>query len=206
MFILVNLVLFQPFAWDNTKLLAWAAVGFAALAAYAITQIWRIGQAKSLPIKIAVRFFAVLLFIIMTFSGAIDAYRILKIPSHSYVMYNANELQLAQWVTQNTPVDSIWLTSDQHNHWLYNLTGRQTMMAYRGWLWTYGYNYLPTEKVVRTMFAGGEIGKKLLNQYHVKYIVVGTSERRDFLANENFFDRNFPVIYTLGGTKIYKVY
>jgi len=194
-FLLANLFLFQPFSWDNTKLIAWSSVGISGLAAYAIFVISR-------------HKFAVIggvLFLLMILSGSIDAYWDLRTDLHSFQMYTAAELELAQWTQTHTSPSSIWLTSDQHNHWLYNLTGRQPLMAFRGWLWTYGYDYRPVENDVLKMFAGDDSTQTLLKKYHVQYVVIGPSEIFTMHANESFFTERFPIVKQTPTTMIYQI-
>jgi len=223
LFILLNLFLFQPFSWDNTKLLAWASAGSSGLVAYLIVQIWsvKIGFMHKLDPRLrgddnrnsnfVILFRSIclaggtLVFMAITLSGAIDAYRCLLFPLHSYVMYSTDDLSLARWVEQNTSVNSIWLTSNQHNHWLYDLTGRQSIMTYPGWLWTYGYSYLPVQDDVETMYRNPSLSKQLLAKYKVDYVVIGTFERTVMHPDEEFFNQNFPVIFELEETKIYRV-
>jgi hypothetical protein len=197
-FVLANIFLFQPFSWDNTKLIVWASVGFAGLTGYLLTQLWQRGNLNW-------KILAVVLFAITIASGTIDAYRVLRVPLHSYAMFSQTDLQLANWVRTSTNKNSIWLTGDQHNHWLFDLTGRQTVMAYRGWLWSQGYNYQPIEADVYEMFRGSSKSLGLLQRYGVNYVVIGENERRDFLANQAWFDQTFPITFELGTTKIYSV-
>ena len=198
LFALVNLFLFQPFSWDNTKILAWVAVGVAGVSAYGLRILSRSRQ-------MGARALAIVIFLFMIASGAIDAYWDLRTDLHSYQEYSAMDLQLADWAKANTPVDSIWLTSDQHNHWLYNLTGRQTLMAFTGWLWSQGYEYLPMNQDVTEMLTGGPRALQLLRKHDVTYVVMGESERRTMGANEAFFAAHFPIVKELGTTRIYQV-
>jgi hypothetical protein len=200
LFGLANLVLFQPYAWDNTKIIVWSSLGISALAASCLGILFtHLRKSLALPL-------AVILFLLMIFAGTLDAYRAQRIDLHSYTMYSQQELSLADWAKQNTDVDSVWLTSDQHNHWLYNLTGRQAVMVFRGWLWTHGYAYRPIEDDVFQMFTGAPNALSLLQKYHVQYVVIGISERRDFYANEAFFSQHFPIVKQNDNTKIYKIF
>lgn len=195
LFGLSNIFLFQPWSWDNTKLLVWFLLGSSGLISYFL---WHFFQSKWKVV-------AVLLFFIVTASGIIDAYRIQLIQLHSYQEYSHSEFVLADWVEQNTDKNAIWLTAQPHNHWLFNLTGRQTVLAYPGWLWTQGYEYLPTQVDVETMYAGGIHTEQLLNKYDVDYVVVGPDEWRDLKANQTYFDQHFRAVYQLDSTTIYKV-
>lgn len=187
-FVLANLFLFQPFSWDNTKLIVWASVGISGLAGWAIVTTWKTATRVKKGIL-------ALLFFSMVASGGYDAYWDLRTDQHSYTMYTQEELELSDWVKANTPIDAVWLTSDKHNHWLFNLTGRQPVMAYRGWLWTHGYDYFQIETDERQMFQHPE-QRQLFDTYNVSYVVVGPEEIRDWQADLPGFLEEFKTIKT----------
>jgi len=199
-FIALNLFLFQPFIWDNTKLVAWASVGFSGLAAHFLISMWRKKRAH----PIFVRLFIVVIFSISILSGSIDAYRIIRFKLHSHIMYSQEEILLTKWVKNNTSPKSIWLTGDNHNHWLFNLTGRQALMTYRGWLWTHGYDYHDVEKDITKMFENPTQSQDLFEKHEVDYVVIGPNEKRVWHANENEFSQ-FLLIKSSPNYKIYSL-
>jgi hypothetical protein len=201
---LINLVLFQPFVWDNTKLLVWASVGIAAMAAVCLHRLYQKVQKFRPPVRILGSLIIVIIFISTIASGSIDAYWDSRTDLHSFQMYSAEELQLAEWVKKETPVDAIWLTGDQHNHWLFNLTGRQTLLTYRGWLWTHGYDYLPTEKDVRSMYQYPS-QSELFKKYQIKYAVIGQNEKYVWGADPRQFTDRFPVLQQTPNFIIYSI-
>jgi hypothetical protein len=206
-FALANLFLFQPFIWDNTKLIVWSSLGISGLAGYSLHTIWAY---KSRPLKspnvssvfhrlkilktLAAKLIIISIFIFTTLSGAIDAWRMIRFEVHTYQMYSKQELELAEWVKINTPKDSLWLTGDKHNLWLYNLTGRQPMLTFLGWLWTHGYNYSPTERDVRQMFAQPILSNSLFTKYGIDYILIGDHEKTNWGANVIEFQKNFKLV------------
>ena len=213
LWVMINLFLFQPFTWDNTKLLVWAWAGLAPLVAVGLLElahtIAHVGRPKVTGLgkqlrTWAGRSIAILLGSLIIAAGAIDAYWVARTDLHTYMMYNESELRAKDWVLTHTSSDSIWLTSDQHNHWLFNLTGRQTVMAYRGWLWTHGYNYQDIERDVRDMYLGSARATRLLKEYQVDYVVISLSEKRDFNANVTFFAKTYPLSYINGEIAIYR--
>lgn len=189
LFVLLNLVLFQPFIWDNTKILIWVHLGFSGLVALGFKQLWK----SELSIGFN-RMLVVLLFLLSTFSGIVDTYRVLRMPLHSYQMYSAEELALAEWARVQTTQNSIWLTSDQHNHWVPNLTGRQIIMGFRGWLWTHGYDYYTKEHDVALLFTDPETNKQLFKKHNISYVVIGPSEIHNWKADPAKFAKLFPVV------------
>ncbi|MBP9820306.1 hypothetical protein KBC79_06265 [Candidatus Woesebacteria bacterium] len=189
-FVLANIFLFQPHAWDNTKLFAWASVGFSGLAALFLKQLASLDRKPIIGAGIAA-----LLLVTTTLSGLIDAYMIQQISTHNYMLYSREELDLATWVKEHTETSAIWLTGDNHNHWLYNLTGRQTMMAFRPWLWTHGYDYGPMERDISFLFTQPDKARHLISRYNIKYAVVGPNELETWKANLAAFETVFPIIH-----------
>lgn len=171
-FMLVNLVIWQPNIFDNTKLLAWSSLTSSLSIAWLLGQNWQKNQLK----KIAV----VLIFFLIICSGLIEIYRVARIDLHSHLMYSTEELALVKWTINNTDSSSTWLTSDQHNHWLNSLSGRKHLMAYRGWLWTHGYDYKAVEADMSVMFAQPQSASDLFDKYQIKYIVIGPHEKREW--------------------------
>ena len=58
---------------------------------------------------------------------------------------------------------------------------------------------------IRIGVNSGSIEKDLLKKYKVDYVVIGPSEKASYSANIDFFSKNYPVIYQLNQTKIYKI-
>ena len=217
LFILANLVLFQPFPWDNTKVLVFSSLGFSGLNAWLMNYLIDKNTSTGIPGKkenvipnviqnlINVKKLATIsLIIIFTASGTIDAYYQLLKPSHQYVMYSAEDVELAEWVKNNTSPASIWLTGDKHNHWLFNLTGRQAIMTYPGWLWTHGYDYVQTYQDVRMMYQNPDTAQQLFANYNPDYIIIGEQEIKDLKVDKEWFDENLKVVKQSTNYKIYQ--
>lgn len=195
LFILANLYLFQPFAWDNTKIFVWSSFGFAALVTTALAKLWTKIYLK--PVAICFAFLIVV-------SGMIDSFWIQRTELHSFEMYSAEELELAAWVRSTTPT-AVWLTGDQHNHWLFNLTGNQSIITYRGWLWTHGYSYLPQESDVSLLFTQPNKNIELFKKYNIQYVVIGPNEITTWHADQNWFKHNFVLLKSSLNYAIYQV-
>jgi hypothetical protein len=208
LFIAANLWLFQPFSWDNTKIIVWASLGFSGLIGHFLYQSWHAIKHHQLTVigQKLTKLGLLCLFFVMTASGAIDAYYIVRHDLHSHIMFTREEVELAEWARSNTDNHTRWLTGDQHNHWLFVLTGRQALMTYRGWLWTHGYNYRPVEASVSQMFGNPQRNQALFEEYQVDYIVVGPNEESVWHANQAAFKQLFPIVkqtqnYTVFSTK-----
>lgn len=192
LFAALNLILFQPWIWDNSKLLVWVSVGVSGLAGYALCRIKRVWIVAPL-------------FVLMTASGALDAYRILIPRLNSYQMYTAEELSLAEWVRNNTDPQSVWLTGTHHNNWLFNLTGRRVLVTFEGWLWTHGYAYHAVQSDFDRMLSNPE-DQQLYDKYNICFLAIGPAEIKKWDLKTEKFDFFFTpvkktehyVIYSTG--------
>jgi len=195
-FVLLNLFLFQPFVWDNTKLLVWASLGVSGLAGAVVVQF--------IKRNMFTRVLAIALFFLMIFSGSLDAYAAIDKRRHNWSMYRVDDLALADEIRRNTNVNAVFLTSDTHNNPI-NLAGRQLIMGFRGWLWTYGFNYWPIEMDVMTMYGGGPRTEELLKKYTISYVVFDEKVLREYKGNEKYYINKFPVALKNSTYRIYRV-
>jgi hypothetical protein len=189
LFVAANLWLFQPFIWDNTKLIVWSALIFSGVTGWGLV---RLAAAR--------RWLAVLSAVVFTFtiwSGVLDLSWILQTEQHSYRMYSAQERRLAAWAQENTDPSSIWMTSDAPQHWVTNLAGRRSILSFRGWLWTHGYDYLDVERDLRVMYQQPALAQEqeLYEQYGVDFMVLEPSARGDWGAREGCGEYGFSSLY-----------
>jgi len=198
LFIAANSVQWQPNIWDNTKLFFIVSIGFSALTSWLLFFVWQ--HSKYIAGLLG------LLIVLNNISGLHDLGTLLNHQSHRYLSYTHEEIELAHWVENSTPTNTVWLTSDKHNHWLGNLTGRQIVMAYRGWLWTHGYDYTEHQQAVRAIYGLSPNTEKYLDKYGITHIVIGPSEINDWGAQKTQLENKFEVIkrtdnYTIVATQ-----
>lgn len=198
LFVLAHCISFQPHLWDNTKMFAWAHLGMSGVFAWGLSQLWRRSQSLLIGTLILGTVFT-----ITTLAGTLDLYHLLRNDLQTYTFITNDEIELAQWVQKHTDVDSIWLTSDTHNHWLPTLTGRQIVMAYRGWLWTHGYEYHEYESMISGIYTNPYANHTLLHDLNVSYIVVGPHEINTWNANVEEWKLHFSLLHTHQNTFIF---
>ena len=207
LFAVANLVKFQPWYFDNYKiLLHWLALS-SCLAPLALCWIREFtGRERTyVTVALAALLIATTGFGIFTHVSMVE---------HTYEMWSGDEIAMADWVRTNTAPDSVFLTSTAHNHPIPALTGRPRVMGYEGWLWSHG---IPWEEItarmadMRTMYEGDY---SILQEYGVDYICIGPYERafaeeNRFTINEAAFEEvsRFRLVYeeVLGG-KRWKIY
>lgn len=190
-FILCNLWIFQPWENDNSKMLRYWYLGSAILAGWYLTKIPKM--------------LALLLFIGIIYSGAYDARSWLDFEKNKLMLWNRSDIESAEFIRASTPRNSIFLTNDNHNHWLVDLSGRKIVLGFRGWLWSWGINYSERESDVRKIFNGSADIADLLQKYSIDYVLIGDGEKGNFGADEKYFVDKYPILLDTGFQKIFDV-
>jgi len=195
LFLISNLIIFQPHDYDNMKLMIFWFLLSSVLMADFLGKIWK-------KFLVAGPLLALFIFILLIICGTLS---VLRESYTRWLMFDREDIALAKFVRENTLPSAIFLTSDKHNHFIPCLSGRKIIMGYRGWLWTHGINYQEREKDIALMFEDSSVAKNLLEKYGVDYVAVGESEKQNFKVDENFYNQNFPILIESGNTKIYKI-
>lgn len=193
-FIVPNFLKMAPWIWDNIKVLYYWWLASAPLVALFLAWLWRQGR---IP-----RLLAVLLFVCVTFAGALDvagiAFRNVK-----YGIFDAAGVHFAERVKQLTQPRSLIIHAPVHNTPVF-LTGRRSVMGYPGHIWTHGLEFVQREGEVKRIYLGSPDALQLLRNYGVDYAVIGPLERIVTPPNEQFFTR-FEKVEEVGEYSLYKV-
>jgi hypothetical protein len=185
LFVVSNILVFQPNDWDNIKLFVWWFLLSCVLVGSFLDQLWQRHSWRGALI-------AVLLFALMTATGAASVYRELHL---SWLMFSREDLELADFVRAHTRKDALFLTSDKHNNPVACLGGRRILMGYRGWLWSHGIDYHPREQDIRAIYSGSERATDLLMRYGIDYVLIEQDKVADFHENVGFFSARFLPVY-----------
>ena len=170
-----NLVVFQSWNWDNTKLLVYWYLVIALLIGAVAANWWR---------RVWPRVAAILLVAPVLLTGALVVLRLLPWtpPQDSitgpYTIANTQELQLASTIDRVTPKGSVFLTFGRPNDPVLTVAGRIGVMGYGGWLWSYGISFETRFKDVQTMYTGCAADPAtcpvfgLLRKYDISYVEI----------------------------------
>ncbi|HEX9814166.1 MAG TPA: hypothetical protein VGB31_04365, partial [Myxococcota bacterium] len=148
---------------------------------------------------------AAALFVFTTASGSLELWRMTRTEAVAHRMWSREELALAEDFRKISEPTSLVLCSDHHHHWVPSLSGRQVLLGYRGWLASYGVDYGPVERDIRAMLGGGPDAEALMADYGVDFVVIGSSELRDFGANESYFEQNHELILDRADNKVFSL-
>jgi hypothetical protein len=168
-FAVPNLLVFQPWDWDNTKFFVfWYAFGALLVGAL----LARLGSRRPEATVVAAALAAVL-----CLSGFLDLEHAFDPAVDRFPFTDPDGLRLAQWTRTSTPAHAIFLVAPDHNQPVPTLGGRRVAAGYPGWLWTYGLpDWVERTGNAQAMLRGGPGTDALLRRYGVSYVVIGPEE------------------------------
>ncbi|MEX2028668.1 MAG: hypothetical protein WD988_04190 [Candidatus Curtissbacteria bacterium] len=180
-FVLSNIYIFQPWDFDNSKLLIyWFFASCILVAYFLVDEFFSENYFKKTIGTIIVS--------LMIFSGALDLIRTFT-PQTNYKIFSNSQLEVAEIVKRNTAQDAVFLTASNHNHPIPALAGRSTLVGFEGWLWSHGTDFTDREIGARTIYLGGNEAESKIRQYRINYVTIGPLERVQFSINDSYFEK-----------------
>jgi hypothetical protein len=197
-FALVQLFKFQPWDYDNNKLLVYFQFFAAPVLIFFFLYLIKIWK------KIGIALLAIF-FILAIHSGVIDIVPRLLVPTEKIpIIFNTDAIDMASFIRQNIPEDAQILTSSTHLNLVSSLAGRPTLVGYPGWLWTKGIDYPPRERDLMIFYTNPD-NFKILKKYDIRYILLDPKAIYDWKANKALFDSRFLKVYGDNSLVLYKV-
>ncbi len=195
-FILTNIFIFQPWDFDNSKLLVyWFFPSCIVVAYFLYDQFFQ----ETLYKKVM----GAMIVFLMILAGSLDLFRTFT-PVTNYRIFSRSDLEVADNIKRMTSRDSIFVTASNHNNPIAALSGRSIFLGFEGWLWSHGIDYSQREKDIRTIYLGDQKAESLIKQYRINYVTIGPQERAQFSINESYF-RKYPLLILARGWQIYNV-
>ena len=210
-FVLCNLVVFQSWDWDNTKLFAYWYFGATLLLGAVVVHTWRSGWWRAT--------LGTLAFASVIMTGTVVMLRFLPWTPQPdsnagpFVWASPEDRSLAAQVEQRTAPDAVILTMGRHNDPLMTLAGRRTVVGYTGWLWSYGIDYRARQADAGTIYQGCPAGVRqcaataLLKQYDVAYVEIPASAYLNAYSPQGlqWWTSTFPAVATAGDDTVFDV-
>ncbi|EAY18432.1 hypothetical protein TVAG_046360 [Trichomonas vaginalis G3] len=129
-FLVTNVIRYQPWELDNSKVFyaAWIPLAIHAFGIF-IAKLWRKSNWK-------------LISVLFLFVACFSSFRFFFVAMKGKnPMFEEDSIEFGHWAAENTPVNSIWLTSQWHGNPVLTFAGRQSYMGYGGWLLSHGLDY-----------------------------------------------------------------
>ncbi len=179
--VITQLYAFQPFEYDNLKLIYWVLVIAGFYVAYLASELIRRHKAWIAAV--------VPLAIIVVTPGLLSIKREFQLHDQ---FASPSDRQMAKWVTENTPVDSVFATTDRPNQPVATLAGRTIVMGYRGWLYNFSVPYDKREAAIRAGFAG-KFDDPGLKEFGADYLLIATNDDPSFPVDNTALSQRAPI-------------
>jgi hypothetical protein len=199
-FVIANVAAFQPWDWDNHKILVYWFLGVAIVVAALLVHVWR--ERRS----VAVRALVALAVATMVLSPLLE--NLDQLEGHMrFRMLSAEQQLLAERIRDATAPDALVVTGMQSHDPVMMLSGRQVYMGYWGQLWVSGIPYEARQAEVTEIYRLSTTGESVIAREGIDYVVVGPDERRTdgLAADEAAFAARFPVATATDQTRVYDV-
>ena len=196
-FVLSNVVAFQPNLYDNNKLLY---IWFLITDILVCSWLWDIVEtAPQRPLRAAI---AGLIVLLGTLSGGLS---LLREAVSGYRLLSAEQVAAADFIEENTAPDSLFLTATAHTNPVSVLTGRNIVCGSSLYLYFHGVDYQEREALLPGMFAGDEAFETAAADLGIDYVYVGGNEYANYDVDIDYFRGHYPVVYDEGGITIFQI-
>ena len=200
-YLIAEFILFQPNEYDNNKLLyVWFLLCLPMAADYAMDIFERLRGLGGR--RLIAAGFLVTCFLS---SGLTIARECVS----DYHAYSAVDVETAEYIKENTPEHSVWLTGNQHLNPVSSLAGRTILCSSDLYLYYHGFNTGERRAEIAAFYENPAENLDLLRKYQVEYIYVSPYERSDsqYALNEEALESLFPLAFeTRGGhNRIFEV-
>jgi len=186
-FIVAELIVFQPNEYDNNKLFyVWYMLCAVIAADYAVTLFSRLKGLRSRSVLVVAGIF------VCFSSGAMSLARECV---SDYQMFSANDIQAAAFIERETDRDAVFMTWTQHINPVSSLAGRTIVCGPALWLYYHGFDLAGREGDIRRFYADPAGNTDVLTKYGVDYIMIGSYERSSLDIDFAYFDSSFLRVY-----------
>jgi hypothetical protein len=197
-FVAANVAAFQPWDWDNHKILVYWFLGLSIVVAALLVRVWQRHR------MVAVRFLAATAVATMVLAPVLE--NLDQLEGHMrYRMVDAEQVDLAEQLRDATRPDDLVVTGMQSHDAVAMLSGRQLLMGYWGQLWVSGIPYEERQRQVGEIYKLSPEGEAVIREFGVDYVVIGPDERTTLGADETAFAARFPVAVETDQYRVYDV-
>lgn len=196
-YIVAEIVQFQPNPYDNNKLFVVAFLTVMPMVGAFLARIW--DRLKGLRCRV---YFLALFMLVSTVSGAMSIGREMI---SDYQLFSADEAAAGAYADAQTPRDAVFLTGDQHNDPIAALAGRQIVCGTGSYLYFHGIDYSSQARDVKLMYENPAENEALFEQYGVHYVYLSSYERGDFEVDTLYFEAHGELVFQSGNVCIYKL-
>lgn len=189
-FAVAECVLFQPNEYDNNKLFyVWYALCAVPVAEYAFL-LWE--KIRALRAR---RVIAALACFTFFASGSLS---LAREAVSSYELFPREDVDVAEFVRENTPEGSTFISWTQLNNPVSALAGRRIVCGPDIWLYYHGFDpavLAGRKQDIRAFYADPRAHADVLTRYGVDYILLGRHERSNLSPDIGALEELYEAVY-----------
>ena len=201
-FVLCELVAFQPNVYDNNKLLY---VSYALLCCCAVSGVLEIrNKIPSRTLRITLISFLILL---CTNASVLTLARevISGSDGYSYRLFSCDDVAAAEYIKENTDSDALFLTASNHNNTVAVLTGRNIVCGSPSYLYYHGLDYGEMLERTQQMLTDSDAFERYAVELGIDYVYIGYAERAIDGNCAEYFRSNYPAVFSSDSVTIFKI-
>ena len=192
-YLTAELFKFQPNEYDNNKLLyVWFLLCLPMAADYAFDLFARL---RGLPGRRVIAG----LFLFTCFASS--TLTVARECISDYYAYSPQDVKTAEYIRENTPEHSVFLTGNHHLNPVSSLAGRTILCSTDLYLYYHGFNTGARRAEIAAFYEDPAANLDLLRKYQVEYVYVSAYERADsqYDLNEAALEELFTLVYESDG-------
>ena len=101
----------------------------------------------------------------------------------------------AEFIEKETPQHAVFISWTQHINPVCALAGRDIVCGPDLWLYYHGLNTWERQMDIREFYRDPAGNRKMLEDYNISYIFVGSYERANLTIDEDALDREFDRVF-----------
>lgn len=151
---------------------------------------------------VALQIGAFLLVLTMTLSSGMTILRELK---SEYQVYSKTDLEVTEFIRENTQADGMFLANSYLWNLITPLTGRNIVTGTSTFLYFHGIDNTQRERDVRTMFESPAKNEALFQSYGIDYVLISNAERYNYDLDEAYFIEHGTVLFANDSATVYEL-
>ena len=201
LFLIAELILFQPNEYDNNKLFYVAYMA----AVIVVSEFLVLLYEKLKGVKLR-GFLAALVIISGTLSGALTIMR----EYHSggiYQTFSADDIEFADYFKENTDSDAVFLTGTEHINPVVSLAGRTVYVGSSLYVHFHGFGdeFSARSSEIKKIYEGSyQDLKEFAQKNNISYVFIGSYEKSDYNINTEMLS-HLEKVYNDNSIQLYKI-
>jgi hypothetical protein len=195
LFVLGNIILFQPIAWDNSKLFLYVYFALAGGITCLLSAFFRAHAFGKI--------LAIVLIGVLTLTGVAELLAFWRVRDDRFQIQSPEDTRIIKVIRERTaPTDLFLSAMDINNPAL--LAGRPLFLGFGGWMPNFGIDQTERERDLRAIYADDPSAMEIIYKWRIKYIYLSNNEIQNWGANEAALRKRYTVFHEDNGRVIFK--